>query len=423
MMNTAIFTQYESQVRSYCRTFPVVFERAKGALLYAETGRIYIDFFAGAGALNYGHNDDRIKAELIDYLSRDGITQGLDLYTVAKRAFIESFQRHILFSRGLSYKLQFCGPTGTNAVEAALKIARKVTGRSGVFAFMGSYHGMSLGSLAVTGSKYHRAAAGTALSHVTFLPYPHGFMGSFDTIAYIEAILDDDYSGIENPAAIIVETIQAEGGVVVAPIEWLRHLARLCNDRSILLICDDIQVGCGRTGQFFSFERAGLTPDIVLLSKSLGGYSLPIALVLLKPDLDQWHPGEHNGTFRGNQLAFVGAAAAIETFWVDRSLEQEVARKESFVAHFLQHAITTIDERIQVRGTGLIWGVDLSAWGRPEIGHEVVQRCFEAGLVIECVGRQNQVIKLLPPLTIEMDLLEQGCEILRQAVVASRNHH
>ncbi|MFD0696562.1 diaminobutyrate--2-oxoglutarate transaminase [Paenibacillus sp. GCM10027628] len=411
----SIFEKMESNVRSYCRSFPDVFTKAKGSTLYAESGSTFIDFFAGAGALNYGHNNDYIKEKLIAYLESDGLSHGLDMYTSAKASFLRTFSELILKPRELDYKVQFCGPTGTNAVEAALKLARRVKGRSGIFSFMGAFHGMSLGSLSVTSNLYHRLAAGTDLHHVSFMPFPCGYMDSFDTIQYIEAVLNDDHSGIDKPAAIIFETVQAEGGLNEAPIEWMQRLRDLCTRHDILLICDEIQVGCGRTGPFFSFERADIVPDIVVLSKSISGYGLPMAITLLKPELDIWNPGEHTGTFRGNQLAFVGAAAALEYRELIH-LEAEVYRKGQFVSRFLQEEIAPLSEDIQIRGMGLLWGVDVSACKHANISKEIAVRCYELGLILERVGRQDNVIKLMPPLTISMEELEQGCGMLRQAV-------
>ncbi|MXO80391.1 aminotransferase class III-fold pyridoxal phosphate-dependent enzyme, partial [Paenibacillus sp. OT2-17] len=345
-MNT--FEALESNVRSYCRSFPVVFNKAKNDVLYTEAGKGYIDFFAGAGALNYGHNNDFMKNRILDYLSSDRIMHGLDMYTTAKQEFIESFSERILQPKGLNYKLQFCGPTGTNAVEAALKLARKVKNRNGIFAFMGAFHGMSLGSLSITSNNSMRESAGVPLNNVTFIPYNSTFNG-MDTILYMEQLLTDTHSGVEKPAAIILETVQAEGGIHIADTEWLRDLRQLCDDHDILLIVDDIQVGCGRVGSFFSFERAGIVPDMVVLSKSISGYGLPMSLLLLKPELDIWSPGEHNGTFRGNQLAFVGAKAALE-FRDTVELEAQVKEKEAFVQQFLREHIQSIDPLIEIRG-------------------------------------------------------------------------
>ena len=324
MMNT--FEQYESEVRGYCRSFPAMFTSAKGAWMIDAEGRRYLDFFCGAGVLNYGHNPDRIKQALLAYLMRDGITHSLDMYTEAKQGFIERFNEVILQPRGLRYKFQFPGPTGTNAVEAALKLARKVTGREQVVGFTNAFHGMTLGALAVTGNGFKRAGAGVPLGHTASVPFD-GYLGEgTDTLDYFEALLKDEGSGMDKPAAVIVETVQAEGGVNVASIEWLQRLRRVTEEHGVLLIVDDIQVGCGRTGTFFSFEDAGIVPDIVTLSKSLSGYGLPLALVLIKPELDQWAPGEHNGTFRGQNPSFVTATAALN-FWTDNTLEKQVLRK------------------------------------------------------------------------------------------------
>ncbi|NEW06652.1 diaminobutyrate--2-oxoglutarate transaminase [Paenibacillus sp. SYP-B3998] len=411
----SIFEKMESNVRSYSRSFPDVFTKAKGSTLYAESGRTFIDFFAGAGALNYGHNNDFIKSKLVDYLESDGISHGLDMFTSAKETFLRTFSEMILKPRELDYKVQFCGPTGTNAVEAALKLARKVKGRTGIFSFMGAFHGNSLGSLSVTSNLYHRLAAGTDLHNVTFMPFPCGYMNTFDTIDYIEAILADDHSGIDKPAAIIIETVQAEGGLNEAPVEWLQRLRSLCNHHDILLICDEIQVGCGRTGPFFSFERADIVPDIIVLSKSISGYGLPMSLVLLKPELDVWKPAEHTGTFRGNQMAFVCASAAL-AYREQVQLEAEVYKKEQFVKRFLNEHIATLSKDIHVRGMGLLWGVDVSECKHSNISKEIAMRCYELGLVLERVGRQDAVIKIMPPLTISIEELEQGCKILQQAV-------
>ena len=410
-----IFESRESAVRSYCRSFPVTFHRAKGSMLYSESGEEYIDFLAGAGALNYGHNNDYIKLRIIAYLEADAISHGLDLQTSAKEKFLTKFSETILTPKGLNYRIQFCGPTGTNAVEAALKLARKVTQRPGVFSFMGAYHGMTLGSLSITGNTAIRSGILGSSGNVTFMPYPYGFMETFDTIAYLESVLSDPHSGVEKPAAIIFETVQAEGGVVVAPVEWIQKLRALCDRHSILLICDDIQVGCGRTGPFFSFERANISPDMVILSKSISGYGLPMSLLLIKPEIDQWEPGEHTGTFRGNQLAFVGGTAAME-YQESINLEQEVKTKETFLKNFLTEEIAALDQAIDIRGVGMIWGIDFSNFGDISFAQKVRSRCFERGLIIEQVGRKDATLKILPPLTIKMSVLHQGCYLLREVL-------
>lgn len=410
-----IFDELESNVRSYCRDFPEVFSTAKGSILYSESGKEYVDFFSGAGALNYGHNNAFIKQRLLSYIESDGITHGLDMHTKAKKEFIADFSEFILKPRGLNYKMQFCGSTGTNAVEAALKLARKVKNRSRIYAFMGSFHGMSLGSLAVTSDIESRMGAGIPLDHVTFMPYPYGFMKEFDTISYIQNILDDDHSGVEKPAAIIVETLQSEGGIIQAPIEWIKKLADLCKRNDILLICDDIQVGCGRTGKFFSFEHASIIPDIVILSKSISGYGLPMSMLLIKPEIDIWKPGEHNGTFRGNQLAFVAAKAALE-YWREFNLESKVVENEKFIKEYLYSKVAPLSSEIRIRGMGMIWGVDFSNCEKEGISQKIVSKCFQKGLIVEKAGRKDNVVKIMPPLTTEINLLKKGCDILRNSI-------
>ena len=410
-MDERVFEMYESEVRSYCRTFPTVFTRAKGSLLWDQAGTRYIDFFNGAGALNYGHNPDLIKTRLVDYLLSDSIVHSLDMYTEAKAAFIEAFVTKILAPRGMNYKLQFTGPTGTNAVEAALKLARKVTGRTNVFAFMGCYHGMTLGSLALTSDASSRAGAGLPLGNVTHLPAPYQFGEDF-ALNYLQTVLGDDHSGIDTPAAIVIETVQAEGGVYVFSDRFLQETARIAKENGILLIVDDIQVGCSRTGTFFSHERAGIHPDMVCLSKSIGGYGLPFALTLFSPELDIWTPGEHNGTFRGNQLAMIAATAGVE-ITRDQRVEEGVARRALIVEEFLRDHVGTLSDQISVRGVGIIWGVDLADG---TLAARVGRECFERGLILERAGRENAVIKLMPSLVIEDELLVEGLGILRDAI-------
>lgn len=410
-----VFEKYESGVRSYCRSFPTVFEKAQGSILTDSQGKEYIDFFSGAGGVNYGHNNPYIINKMTEYLASGGVIHSLDMYTVKKEEFISYFQENILKPKGFDYKIQFAGPTGTNAVEAALKLARKYTGRTNVFAFMGAFHGMTMGSLALTTDQSSRDAAGLPLIGVTHIPAPYMFE-NLDTIEYMDTIITDDHSGVEKPAAIILESVQADGGIYAFDVEWLKALRALCDKHDILLILDDIQAGCGRSGNFFSFERAGIIPDIVTVSKSIGGVGMPMALVLYKPELDIWSPGEHTGTFRGNQLSMVAAKAALEVF-VNDNIAEKTEHSQNIMEKYLKENILTIDERISVRGIGLIWGVDLSKLGGDELTRKVMQNCFEKGLVMERVGRNNAVMKLMPPLVIEDDLLIKGLDILKEVLV------
>ena len=321
-----IFELKESNVRSYCRDFTDTFKTAEGSTLTSEQGQLFIDFFSGAGALNYGHNNPVLKSALLDYIAHNGITHGLDFKTTAKKAFLTAFEAQVLAPRNLRYKVQFPGPTGTNAVEAAIKLARKYTGRQNIVAFTNAFHGMSLGSLALTSNPRKRAGAGVTLSNVTFMPYDGYFGDEVDTSLYLATMLRSG-SGIDKPAAIVLETVQGEGGVNSASAAWMQAVQRIAQAHDILLIIDDIQAGCGRTGDFFSFEALGVTPDIVTLSKSISGYGLPMSLVLLAPHLDVWEPGEHNGTFRGNNLAFVTGKAVIDHYWSDAGFTRALKAK------------------------------------------------------------------------------------------------
>ena len=415
-----IFDTMESQVRSYCRKFPILFSHARNAELFSETGERYIDFFCGAGAMNYGHNNPSIKKAILGYLSEDHIIHALDMYTGAKRDFLEALRDIIFIPRGLDYKVMFCGSTGTNAVEAALKLARKNTGRTNVIAFHGAFHGMTIGSIACTGEKYARNGVGVPLSNTTFVPYSHT-LGSWEqSISYLRYLLEDDHTGCEAPAAIILETVQAEGGINVAEVEWLKAVREICDQKGILLICDDIQVGNGRTGMFFSFERAGITPDMVTLSKSISGFGMPMSLLLVKPKYDIFGPAEHNGTWRGNQLAFVGAKAGLE-FYRDSNVDEMVKHKGAIIKGYLEKEVLPLDDRLRVRGLGMIWGIDFSAID-PALAKAALHECVDRHLIIELAGSFDCVLKILPPLTIEDELMMQGLGIIKEAVESTLGH-
>jgi diaminobutyrate-2-oxoglutarate transaminase len=407
-----IFEQLESQVRSYVRHFPTIFQKAKGSHLYDEQGKEYIDFFAGAGTLNYGHNNPRVSESLIEYLKADGIVHGLDKATSAKKKFLETFYHVILEPRRMEYKIQFSGPTGTNAVETALKLARMVKGRSNVICFTNAFHGLTMGSMAVTGNAFYRDEAFINRANVTFMPYDNYFGPGFDTAEYMRKFLNDKSSGVDLPAAVILETVQAEGGVNVADDEWLRKIEQICRDFDILLIVDDIQVGNGRTGTFFSFESSGINPDIITLSKSIGG-GLPLSLVLMKPELDQWRPGEHTGTFRGNNLAFV-ASTELLSYWENGNLTEAVHYKEQVLNEELEKiAAKYPDVEAEIRGRGLIYGLHIPFQG---FCSDVSTEAFSKGLVIELAGAENDVLKFLPPLVIEEEILREGLAVIDESI-------
>ena len=409
--DTDIYERRESGVRSYARSMPREFDRAQGAWLHDSSGGRYLDFLAGCSTLNYGHNHPVLKQALLDYIERDGIAHGLDLHTEAKARFLEALEDVVLKPRDLDYRAMFTGPTGTNAVEAAIKLARKVTGRELVIAFTNGFHGMTLGALACTGNAAKRGGAGVPLGHVAHEPYDGYFGPGIDTAALLEQRLSDPSSGMDAPAAILVETVQGEGGLNAASPEWLREIARIAKAHGALLIVDDIQAGCGRTGGFFSFEGMGFTPDIVTLAKSLSGMGLPFALTLFRPELDVWSPGEHNGTFRGNNHAFVTATSAIRHFWTDETFLADLARRGERLGERLdqiarRHGLST-------RGRGMMRGIDM---GSGEIAEAVTTACFDRGLIIETSGAHDEIVKVLAPLVIDDEALDSGLDILEQCV-------
>lgn len=406
----AVFARRESAVRGYCRRFDTVFTSARGSLMRDESGREYIDFLAGCAALNYGHNEPAMKGALLRHIGSDGLAMGLDLHSAAKRDFLERFEALILQPRGLPHRVQFTGPTGTNAVEAALKLARKVTGRHNIIAFTNGYHGVTMGALAATGNRYNRM--GLPLSGVTRVPFD-GYHGEgIDTSAMLARLLEDPSGGIDAPAAILLETVQGEGGLNAASAAWVQRIALLARQHGALLIIDDVQAGCGRTGQFFSFDGMGVVPDLVVMSKSLSGFGLPMALVLVHPEHDRWQPAEHNGTFRGNTHAFVTAAAALDGYWREPGFTDEIARRAALVHAHLERIAREVPGA-RLKGRGMMQGLDVLSG---DLAARVCTLAFERGLIIETSGAHDQVLKVLAPLNIALPLLEQGLALLHGAV-------
>lgn len=412
-----VFESLESNVRTYSRLFPAIFSRARGSIMLTEDGRKVIDFFSGAGALNYGHNDHGIKAAILEYLASDAVVHGLDMGTPAKREFLKTFSSTILRERGLQYRVQFTGPTGADAIEAALKLSRKVTGRKNVISFTRGYHGMSLGALAVTANHFYRTGSGVSLADATFMPYDGYFGPDIDTADYLRNVLFDKGSGIDCPAAILVETVQGEGGINVARKEWLRSIQALAKDKGAVFVVDDVQMGCGRTGDFFSFEFAGLSPDIVIMSKSLSGYGLPLSMLLIKEELDAWRPGEHPGTFRGNNLALVSATAAINLYWRNKTFSQGVQRMGELMRSRLEAIASEHGNGFSVRGRGMALGFDCRM---AEIAEATTRKAFDKGLMIERCGPDDQVVKFLPALTIDQEIVGQGLDIFEQSLAETR---
>ncbi|MFE7835591.1 diaminobutyrate--2-oxoglutarate transaminase [Streptomyces sp. NPDC057474] len=412
-----VFERHESNVRSYCRDFPVMFERAAGHHLWDTSGRRYVDLLCGAGSLNYGHNPPAIVDRVMSYLAAGGPVQSLDLHTAAKADFLERFTGLVLEPRGLGdFVVQFPGPAGTLAVEAALKLARKVTGRTEVIAFTGGFHGASLGALSATTSPLLRGAAGVPLTDVTILPYgdaahPDGT----DPVTALERALDPN-RGMAPPAAILLETVQGEGGLHTAPHSWLARVRELADATGVLLIVDDIQAGCGRTGTFFSFEDAPvLRPDLVCLSKSLSGMGLPMAALLIRREIDQWAPGEHNGTFRGHNLAFVAGSAALD-HWIDPNFTDHVGELAAEIRTSLASIVAALPtQAAEVVGKGAMSGLRFTD---AETADGVRHALFRAGIVAETSGL-GHVLKLLPPLSMSRTEWKEVADVLGHTILTA----
>jgi diaminobutyrate-2-oxoglutarate transaminase len=405
----------ESEVRYYSRIFPARMRSAVGAVLRDVAGREWVDFFAGAGALNYGHNHPEMKARVIAYLEANGIVHSLDMDTEARAEFIHRFHEVVLAPRRLSYRLQFTGPTGTNCVEAALKLARKVTGRSTVAAFTGAFHGVSLGSLAVTASAEQRQALSGSLHGVVRLPF-EGFLGGGDAeLRWIESMLCARGAGIDRPAAFIFECVQGEGGLNVATPAWAQRVSQIARSLGALIIVDEVQTGCGRVGDFFAFEALGIDPDLICLSKSLSGMGISLAALLLRPELDVWAPGEHNGTFRGMNLAFIGGTTALD-LWRTPEIATLVEVNRATLRKRLEAIAAEVGPGVcAVRGRGMLVGL---AFRDPAVARAVRQDAFANGLLLENCGPDDEVCKTTPPLNIAADSLERGLGILERSVRA-----
>ncbi|WP_411566251.1 aspartate aminotransferase family protein [Pseudomonas orientalis] len=414
-----VFEQIESNVRGYCRSFPTVFQSAIGSYMTDINGRHYLDFFSGAGTLNYGHNDpDMIKA-CIDYLGGHGILHSLDMYSQSKQQFLTAFKSTVLTPRGLDHKIQFTGPTGTNCIEAAIKLARKVTGRHAIACFTGGYHGMSLGALAITANPAKKQSMGVQIPGVIRLPYDGVHLT--DVPAQLK-MLEDMFCrpgyGNDLPAAFVLEVIQGEGGIHSASHAWLQGVAALAKKLDALLIIDDIQAGNGRSGTFFSFEGSGIVPDIICISKSLSGLGLPFAITLLRPQIDIWEPAEHNGTFRGNNLAMITARIALEKFWSDERLSKDVLYKSQQLRQQLSEGLMGISSDFEVRGRGLMLGI---AFNDITFAKKLSAQLFNEQMIAETCGPSNEVLKCMPALTIaSQDISDGGERIIKAAQTLSR---
>jgi len=414
----------ESSARFYPQGLPIALEEGRGATLRDVDGNVFIDFFAGAGVLNVGHGNSHVLAAATRQQSL--LVHALDFPTQARLRLMRSLKPLLPGDLARTGRFHFGGPTGSDAIEAAIKLARGYTGRTGIIAFQGSYHGMTGEALAATSSASRRPAIASA---VDFLPYPYSYRSPLGLpeddcwhacIQMLETCLTDPLSGIPKPAAVLIEPIQGEGGTIVPPAGFLPALRQLTSDHEVLLVVDEIQTGFGRTGDMFACEHEGISPDIVTLSKALGGIGFPLACIAYDERLDGWEPGAHIGTFRGHQVAMAAGAAAIEYMEEVDLVGHARDLGESALA-FLLAETRTLAAVGEVRGRGLLIGVELvldqetkEPW--PELAHTLRRACAERGLIFEIGGHFENVVRFLPPLVISRDLLEQGLRIFVDAL-------
>ena len=427
-------SDYESSARSYPRKFPLAIAKAKGAVVEDVEGIRYIDFRNGAGTLALGHNDDEVNQAMVDLIQSGAPLHTLDLATPVKDRFVETLLSIIPEELASKAKIQFCSPSGTDATEAAIKLCKTATGRGSVIAFSGGYHGMGHGSMALTGNCNAKNHVQNIMPGVQFMPYPYSYRcpmgiggkaGTKACIAYLERLLKDPESGVTKPAAIILEPIQGEGGVVPAPVEFLQAVRRITRELGIPMICDEIQCGMGRSGKVFAFEYADIVPDVILISKAIGG-GQPLSVVVYDKALDLWGPGAHAGTFRGNQVGMAAGTVVMKRISDPEFLKEVVRKGEKMRSRFLKlkEEVSIIGD---VRGKGLMLGVEFidpngpkDIMGNPEPGGEValkVQRlCFDNKLIMEKGGRNGSVMRCLCPLTITDEQIDEAMNIFEKVV-------
>ncbi len=404
------FEELESNVRYYCRRWPAVFSSASGSTITDENGVEYLDFFAGAGALSYGHNNPVLVEVAIEHFRAGKLLHSLDTFTVEKRRFLEAMQRYVLEPRQLDMVIQTVGPTGATAVEAALQLAQRITGNRAVVGFEGGYHGMTYRAASISASMAGRA---TSAHLKDFVALPYVANVTDEDVQLLKDTLRSTVDG-QKIGAVIIEPTQGEGGARPFDPAYLRCIREECSEIGILVIADEVQAGVGRTGPFFSFEGSSLDPDIVCLSKSISGLGLPMAINLVRRDLDTWAPGEFSGTFRGNNLAFATSAAMLETYWADSELEKGTEQRGLIVRNSLQHIADEFGHgRFVVRGNGLLCGLDV---GSTQVAETIAQGAFERQLIVETCGAGDTTVKLLTPIVIDENELLDGLERLNDAV-------
>ena len=425
--------EMESNVRSYPRKLPLAIAKAQGCWVTDVEGNEYLDCLAGAGTLALGHNHPAIIKSIQDTLASGLPLHTLDITTPLKDAFSEALLAHFLGGKD-EYRLQFCGPTGADATEAAGKLAKTFTGRGNVISFSGGYHGMTQGSLALTGNLGAKNAVPNLMPGVQFLPYPHeyrcplglGGEAGVDALTYyFENFIEDMESGVVKPAAVILEAIQGEGGVVVGPTKWLRKIREVTEKHGILMIADEVQAGFCRSGKMFAFQHAGIEPDIVVMSKAVGG-SLPLAVLAIKKKFDAWQPAGHTGTFRGNQLAMATGYASLRIM-----REQDLAGNAQARGDFIRSELNRLAQEFpcigNVRGRGLMIGIEIVDERLPAdrmgslpadavLAAEIQKACFNNKLLLERGGRNGTVVRLLAPLIITQQECEELIKRFRQSV-------
>ena len=404
------FDALESNVRWYCRRWPTVFTSASGSVITDENGVEYLDFFAGAGALSYGHNNPLFVEAAIEHLRSGRLLHSLDTFTVEKRDFLDTISRTILAPRQLDMVVQTVGPTGATAVEAALQLAQRLTGHRAVLGFEGGYHGMSYRAASISASMAGRETS-AHLKDFVALPYVKHVTDT--DIELLDATLRSTVNG-QRIGVVIIEPTQGEGGARPFDPVYLAAIRRITSELGILVIADEIQAGVGRTGPFFSFEGSSLDPDIICVSKSISGLGLPMAINLVRRSLDTWNPGEFSGTFRGNNLAFKTSATMLNHYWSDATLEKNT----ELFGHTTRSALEAMAESFgagtfDVRGNGMLNGLEVR---ETELANAISRHAFERGLIVETCGPGDTIVKLLTPLVIEPAQLDEGLRRLALAV-------
>ena len=438
MMTNKYFTDrqsdFESSARSYPRKFPFALRKAKGSWVEDVEGNRYLDFLCGAGTLALGHNDDEVNRAMMNLIASDAPLHTLDLTTPVKDRFVQTILDNLPGHLSQDAKIQFCSPSGTDATDAAIKLCKTATGRSTVIAFSGGYHGMGHGALALTGNHNAKNRVQNLMPGVQFMPYPYSYRcpfglggeaGAKAASAYFERMLKDPESGVTRPAAVILEAIQGEGGVIPAPASFLQTVRRVTEELSIPLILDEIQCGMGRSGNIWAFEESGIVPDVILMSKAIGG-SQPMSVVVYNKDLDKWSAGAHAGTFRGNQLAMAAGTVVLNRI-SDQNFLDEVRRKGNVIKDAMLKLKSSISIIGDVRGRGLMLGIEFidpngskDIMGNPEpsgeIAAEIQRRCFEKGLIMEKGGRNGSVMRCLCALSVSDDEIKEMLDIFTKVV-------